>query len=774
MLAINKKEQARKQFTFFACGLIALWLGLTPVFASGVPDLLLSIVAFLISEISKLVLGIIETVASVFLTVMAVDISTIKDMGFLNGFIEFTGGIQLVAFALASIAVLWQLFTVLMGPFIGEKQVQSVSGILTRALIFIPLTYFIQPLALGALQMFQSIYTGFFEVYNTDINGVFNFTNLSTSVNPDTFLTDMGIGPSNIIAAGLMDVVSILLSCALMIVITWNFVKLLLEMTQRFVAMLVYVFLSPLAAACGVGANSINISKQSLTLFASSGILWILNVWSVGITLSLFGRVTDAVASGATGFFLWAVITYGFLKIVQQLDDIFKAVGATNVGFSGSLLDDILSVSHMSKAAFGGGDKKGGLNSFAEKGLLGVKGSDANNPAKPEASKIASSSGSSIKPMQATSKATAPTQTRKDGPSAPTLKSTPQGNLPSSLGQVATSLAGRTAAWAGGTAIGKAVRGTIKTGENIGTRVSNGVATLSAARDNGAMSTVHRALNKTAPEDRATAMKNIAQNNPGALNNEATKGFIGDNLGLKENQSVSRLAVDKDGQLSATISTQNADGSVGLSQVDNINDMSFGSSGGMSSKASSEEMPGYVADAHETASTNPNARAAAATVEYTGMDGNSHSAGISDGVRSTADGGSMTDFDVTPSEGSNPINVRAPASMSAEDVGSIISGTASEATIQKFNSGGGDASAVMSALNVDQSVPGSVSSNEKVNSTMNESNLNQSVTNLVSSDSVTSDYTDSDTKKLKNILEKAKKAEDGTLSSEDAPVGKHL
>lgn len=710
MLAASKREQTKKKFIFFSCCFIALWLGFTPVLADGIGDILVSIVGKLISVICWLVLGVIETVASAFLTVMAVDINTIETMGFLRGFNEFTEGIRLIAVALASVAVLWQLFNILIGPFIGIKQVQSVGSIITRALIFIPLTYFVQTLALDTLRMFQSVYTEFFKVYKADVNGVFGYDGLSSAINPDTFLADLGIPPSNAIQGPLIDVVSVLISCALMIVISWNLVKLLLEMTQRFVVMLVYVYLSPLAAACGVGANSINISKQSLTLFLSSGTLWILNVWSVGIALSLLGSVIVAMKSGVLGFFLWAVITYGFLKVAQQLDDVFKAVGAANVGFSGSLLDDILSISRFADSAGKAGKAliagKAGLGRFAENGFFGVKGTSSTNPTKPETTKISSpgeagnaaATATAAGAKSAVNAVSAPKtpQTRKDGTTAPGLKSTPQGNKPASLGQ-------QVKAFVGGTAIGQIARGIKKTGENIGTRVNNGVATVSVARDNGAMNAVHGALNKATPEARAAAMKNISQNNPEVLNNEAAKEFVGENIGLKDNQSVASLSVDNDGNLSATVATHNSDGSVGLSKVNNINDMSFGSSGEPVSAPTAPKTATYTAD--QLSATG----ATTATVGYSSMDGVSHSAEISKGARSTTDGGNMADFSVTPSEGGSPINVKAPANMSAEDVGSVISGTASDATMQKFTAGGGDASAVMSALNVDQNVAGSVS-----------------------------------------------------------------
>lgn len=708
-----QKRQSRKKFIFFSCCIIALFIGITPTFASAIGDLLISVLGWLISGISMLLLGLIETVANLFLSVMAIDLSQLESMGFFRGFNEFVVGIRLIAVTLASVSLLWQLFAVFFGPFVGTKQISSIGNIVSRALIFIPLTYLVQPLAMDTLRMFQDIYNGFFAVYRANPGGAFSFMSLSQIINPETFLSDLGISLSSVFngeISPLADVVSILISCIFMILITWNFVKLLLEMTQRFVVMLVYVYLSPLASACGVGPNSISISKQALTLFVSSGVLWILNVWSVGIALSLFGSVGSAMTAGATGFFLWAVVTYGFLKIAQQLDDIFTSVGATNVRFSGSLLDDLVSMAKMGET-LGRSFKNfnAGLGNFAEHGLFSGRGSNSKNPVQPSTARMAGAMGSAAAAGAATG-AAAKAATKATTGSATAAAATATTKAPRTGKQMVSDAVRNVAAH---TAAGRVVRGVKQTADNVRSRVGAGVAEAKVAQDNQMMGAVGNALGKATPEARAAAMNEIASNNPQILKNDAVKDYLGDTMGLKENQSVVALSVDKGGQLAGTVATTNPDGTVTMSRVTGLNDVNpsahAGSAGGAGVASADGQKLAYPASQLDARGAD------AATLQYTnGASGEMYTAQVERGARDIDSNGKNSLFTVTSTHDGHEVGIKAPSDMTAAEVGAVIMGTASAETMQKFDVGR-DSSDLMSrpervhsGLNMDTSASGSV------------------------------------------------------------------
>ena len=340
----EKTRQFKKRSIIITCCLVALFVGVVPAYA-GIGDILMSIFGWLISTICQFVLGILETIAAVFLTAMSIDYDELQQMHVLSAFANFAPVIQILSTTIAGVILLWQLLTVFFGPYLGTKQNTSTGSIVARALIFIPLTFVVQPLAEGALRMFQDVYASLLNDWYAQ-SGTTTIPSLSEAFTNafggfGNFFSQVGAPIPGILANELAEIASILVSCVLLILIMWNYLKFLLEMTQRFVVMIVYVYLSPLAVACGVSPSGIEIAKKSLSVFISSGVLWLLNVWCIGIASGLFGSL-DYATGNATNFLVWALLTYGFLKIIQQLDDIFNAVGATNVKLSGDPLSDLL------------------------------------------------------------------------------------------------------------------------------------------------------------------------------------------------------------------------------------------------------------------------------------------------------------------------------------------------------------------------------------------------------------------------------------------------
>lgn len=736
------RNSVKKDVKLFLCLAVAGLVGFVPAYAGGITDILVSVFGFFILVITKGIVWVLEMLSNLFLGAMSVDVNTLISNGYLKGFETFAEGIRIVATGIALAIVMWQLFVVLWGPLIGAQQTQSVMAIVMRGLIFVPLTYFIQPLALGVLKQFQSVYNAFLSVYNANPDGVFGVRLLSDYINPDTFMSDLGISGSNIIETTIQDILGTAMACIMIAVITWQFIKLLLELAQRFVAMLFYVYLSPLAAACGVGANSIQITKSALTLFVSSGVLWVLNVWSVSVCLGLFSAVDTAVGSGASGFFLWSVLTYGALKIAQQLDDIFNAVGATNVRLSGSLLDDIVSMTKMSEWAgkmYGGAQDA--LNKFAENGLGGA-GKDPDKPVGPDgqgsaANRIPNNAMATAADQnkttvqagttnaQAGQKNTPNVATAANGMKAPVAKTAADGSPARSLGQQAGAkamdIAGRTAA-------GRFVRGVKKTGENLSTRVNAGVAEAQVAADNRAMNRMHGALSQDSAENRAKAMTQLAQNHPDDLKNQAVKDYLGENMGLAENQQVASMSIDKNGQLSAMVATNNGDGSITMSKVDGINDMTFGqnanhsagqgaqatSAGGTTVSGGSAASGGNAisAGANGSGGSGMTSVPQGAQISYKDLEGNSRTASVmkNEGSGTIKDGKPVASFSVIPDDGGSPVTISAPANMSEQDVASLVANKATPEVQDHFKQGGNEMQLAGSAarLSLDDSAPRSV------------------------------------------------------------------
>lgn len=393
----QKTKNTKRLFACVAIAVVAIIVGVVPAYAASISDLLTSIFTLLFSTVLNVLVGAFEIVINLLLTSMSVDIDTLNGWGFLDGFFTFGNIVRALGVGIASFAILWQLTAILFSPYFGASQPKSVGKIVASALIFIPLSYVAQDVGYVVFQQMQSIYNAILAGYSASGIGpsAGNMIQLTKVINLETFLEDLEGKPGgNVItelvgtmASPILANVSMLLAGVFTLLILWNFLKLVMELGQRFVAMIVYIFLSPLAAAAGVIGDG-EIPRKGLAVFMSSGVLWILNVWCVGIGVSLIDACGEGMGHGVAGTLIWGVVTFGFLRIAQQLDDVFNLVGAPNTTLRSGLLDAMVGVGSTMLHALGtvGKLSKG-------KGGADTKGKSSGNPVTPvgeKASKISS------------------------------------------------------------------------------------------------------------------------------------------------------------------------------------------------------------------------------------------------------------------------------------------------------------------------------------------------------------------------------------------------
>lgn len=682
---------AKRKITIALAVTIACLLLVTPVLAgSTVGDIVWAAFSFVITGMCKMILGGMQAVASLFLNSMSYDISTLMDKGYFSGFTLFAEVIRVMATSLASLIFVWQLVVMAFGPMLGIQQQQSVLSSVVRALVFIPLTYAIQPLAMRMLNQFQRIYNSFMRVYRNSNSGTIDI--IPGNMNVEDFISSQNASIPNIVDDTWVRVISVIFSCCLLIIILIQFLQLVLEMAQRFVIMVFYVYLSPLAVACGVSPSASQITKSALNLFISSGILWIMNVWSISVIMGLFSSFPESLNESQGGspsaFFLLVVLTYAAIKIAQQLDDIFNAVGASNVRLSGSMFSDLMSLGQVGQFAKGVvktiGKAGAGLKRYAENGW-GGKGKDKDG---------SSQGSSSTNPVQPN-----PNQKVNSGTSAaggrglpaPTMQTTADGQKPKSWGgQALSGVVNAVKA----TPPGQVYTGTRKTAENIANAVKSHSSEAQMAKSNKALSEFHAALNTSNPQARAKA---IAGMDPAKLDDPAVKNYVGQAIGLGSNQRVESLSRSSDGQLTATVSTRDADGNVvQLSHVSGINDALPGASSAGASTMSPSTMEGAHQASYTPKQLDDLAEDGLHSIDYTDIEGKKQTATIT----ANGDGktGNVFNQDLQPqrsftakSTDGNEIEFIAPAKMTTAEVASMAAGKASPETIEKFNKGGGDA-----------------------------------------------------------------------------------
>lgn len=137
-----------------------------------------------------------------------------------------------------------------------------------------------------------------------------------------------GISAFDILQLGTLLVVLIML-----LLIWWNLVKLVLECAQRYIICVVTINLSPLAFATATTEQTKTTAMNWLKMFWSQCALLILNIWVVGIARTALN--SGMIGGSSTELVTWALITYAFLKIAQQLDDMMANAGLKVTRMSG-------------------------------------------------------------------------------------------------------------------------------------------------------------------------------------------------------------------------------------------------------------------------------------------------------------------------------------------------------------------------------------------------------------------------------------------------------
>ena len=118
---------------------------------------------------------------------------------------------------------------------------------------------------------------------------------------------------------------TLLVVLAMLLLIWWNLIKLILECAQRYIICIVTINLSPLAFATATTEQTKQTAVNWLKMFWSQCVLLVLNIWVVGIARTALNN--GMIGGSSTELVTWALITYAFLKIAQQLDDMMAKAG---------------------------------------------------------------------------------------------------------------------------------------------------------------------------------------------------------------------------------------------------------------------------------------------------------------------------------------------------------------------------------------------------------------------------------------------------------------
>ena len=177
-------------------------------------------------------------------------------------------------------------------------------------------------------------------------------------------------------------VVSVFLYLFLLILIGVAFLKLILEVVERYLMLFVLMYLSPvLGWAPAASPYTSGITKKFFAMFISQCLILMLNVWSLKMAISMFANVT----AGGTDPALSLLMGYALLRISSRMDNYINQLGfnaaITGAGLGGEILTAGMSIAKMGQQAAsgrggssgGGSPDAGGVVGLAQKLAYGVK-----------------------------------------------------------------------------------------------------------------------------------------------------------------------------------------------------------------------------------------------------------------------------------------------------------------------------------------------------------------------------------------------------------------
>lgn len=154
----------------------------------------------------------------------------------------------------------------------------------------------------------------------------------------DEIKTSIGKLGSNLVAGPLEGLIGLIA----IIVIGWNYIKLILEVIERYVVLGCLSYLSPLAFSTVATKATGNIFKAFCRMFGSECLLMLLNVWFIrGANSAIASLITAGYVEANEVFILHLMAIIAYLRIAQKFDAYLAQLGlntAQTGGFLGAEL----------------------------------------------------------------------------------------------------------------------------------------------------------------------------------------------------------------------------------------------------------------------------------------------------------------------------------------------------------------------------------------------------------------------------------------------------
>ncbi len=195
---------------------------------------------------------------------------------------------------------------------------------------------------------------------------------MDASLPPIQFASFMSV--ITVVIGGTVGGSVLLIALVLLIILAWNYVKLLFEAAERYILLGVLVFTAPVAFALGGTQSTSNIFKSWCRMLGGQLFLLVMNAWCLKLFTNMFGEfIANPLGTGDGGnLFIWFLCAIAFLKVSQKIDSFMAGLGISVGHTGGNMLGEALI------AARGlGGFKKGSMGGASASGKTGGFGSPA-------------------------------------------------------------------------------------------------------------------------------------------------------------------------------------------------------------------------------------------------------------------------------------------------------------------------------------------------------------------------------------------------------------
>ena len=274
----------------------------------------------IVGWVSSIASQLLDAVSGLFLEALGTDMTAMEE--YFPFVTKAYGVMQVTAYAILILIVLWQLFRAFGGPI---TEAENPWHLLVRGAIFGFLIGYAKPIFSACLTIARAPYTSLMDLSMTGED--FTFAGVEQA------LTN---GLTTLVATD--SVVGLILILILLIALGWNYFKLLLETVERYIVVGVLCYTSPLAFSMGASKSTNNVFKSWCRMVGSQLLLLVMNVWFLRGFASSMGHFIGnggALTTGKGSIFLWMFCALAYLKCAQRFDSYLASMGL-NVAQTGS------------------------------------------------------------------------------------------------------------------------------------------------------------------------------------------------------------------------------------------------------------------------------------------------------------------------------------------------------------------------------------------------------------------------------------------------------